>query len=54
MANERERKFKCTAEGCGAEVVTEMPEVDFINKPTFSAMVMVHQEAAICENCGQG
>jgi hypothetical protein len=48
------RQFKCTNEGCGATVETEMPEGIFINKPTVSMLVMVHQEVAMCPNCGQG
>jgi hypothetical protein len=53
MANERERQFKCTVEGCGGLVPTEMPEGTLINKPTFSMLVMPHQAATLCPNCGQ-
>src|SRR5271163_4753779 len=52
VSNDRERKFKCIAEGCGGEVTTEMPEGTLVNKPTFSALILVHAEAAICPNCG--
>lgn len=51
MSNENERRFKCTS--CQAEVVTEIPHGDIINKPTFSALVLTHQEAAVCPGCGQ-
>jgi hypothetical protein len=52
MANERERKIKCTNEGCGAEVTVEIPEGLLINKPTVSMVVLVHQEVSVCPNCG--
>jgi hypothetical protein len=52
MSNERERTFRCLGEGCGADVVTEMPEGTLINKPTFSAVILVHQQATVCPNCG--
>src|SRR6266403_3536058 len=54
MGNERERQFKCTAEGCGAVVTTELPEGTVVNKPTFSMLVLTHQEPSLCPNCGQG
>lgn len=54
MANERERQFKCTTEGCGAVVTTELPEGTIVNKPTFSMLMLPHQEASLCPNCGQG
>lgn len=51
MASDRERKFPCPT--CKTEIVTEIPEGIFINKPTVSMLVMVHQEAAVCSGCGQ-
>lgn len=52
MSNPRERQFQCTA--CKALVTVLMPEGTMINKPTFSAVILVHQEATICPGCGQG
>lgn len=54
MANDKERQFKCTTEGCGAIVTTELPEGTIVNKPTFSMLVMPHQVATLCPNCGTG
>lgn len=54
MANDSERQFKCTVEGCGAVVTTEMPDATIVNKPTFSMVVIPHQAASLCPNCGQG
>jgi hypothetical protein len=54
MANERERQFKCTTEGCGGLVTTEIPIATLINKPTVSMLVLVHENAVVCPNCGQG
>jgi hypothetical protein len=53
MANERERQVRCTAEGCGAIITVEIPEGIMINKPTVSMVVMVHEKASFCPNCGQ-
>lgn len=53
MEKGRERQFKCTAPGCGHTVSTHIPEGNLINKPSFSMLVMVHDTAVICSNCGQ-
>lgn len=45
------RQVVCTS--CGETMNLEMPPFQVINEEIVSMVVMVHPEAAKCQNCGQ-